>query len=63
MHEYKFVKIDLKSGLRGRKPLQDYHEVIHEHASKGWRLVQIFAPPTIGYGAAEYFELIFERKK
>ncbi len=62
MYEYKFVKISLKSGFLKAKPRKDYHEVIDDHASMGWRLVQIFAPSTSGYGASSYFELIFERE-
>jgi len=30
---------------------------------KGWRFKQIFAPATKGYGAAHYFELIFEKEE
>lgn len=59
MYEYKFVKIEL-SGWNG-KPREDYQDIIHKHASNGWRFVQIFAPATRGYGYAAYFELIFER--
>lgn len=49
MYEYKFVKIELKSSLMKSQP------------KEGWRFVQIFAPSTVGYGSAAYFELIFER--
>lgn len=62
MYEYDFVKIELKSGFTKSKPKENYHEIIIDYASKGWRLVQIFDPSTSGYGAASYFELIFERK-
>jgi hypothetical protein len=34
---------------------------VDDYARKGWRLVQIFAPPTGGAGRSEYFELILER--
>ena len=34
---------------------------IEDRARKGWRLVQIFAPGVGPYGAAKYYELIFER--
>lgn len=46
-----------------RKPKEDYQSIIHTHAEQGWRFVQIFAPATQGYGAAAYFELIFERPR
>ncbi|WP_110941739.1 DUF4177 domain-containing protein [Geosporobacter subterraneus] len=60
MYEYKFVKIDLSTW--GRKPKEDHHEVIERHAREGWRLVQVFAPATSGYGAANHCELIFEKQ-
>jgi len=60
-YEYKFEKVDLKSGLIEAKPKQEYHDIIDQHAQDGWRFVQIFAPSTISYGRASYFELIFER--
>jgi hypothetical protein len=36
---------------------------VHEHARDGWRLVQIFAPGVAAFGAAKYYELIFERER
>jgi Domain of unknown function (DUF4177) len=36
--------------------------IVHEHARDGWRLVQIFAPGVAVFGAAKYYELIFERE-
>ena len=62
-YEYKFVKIGLKTGFKELKPKEDYHEVIDSLSKEGWRLVQVFAPPTSGFGAANYFELIFERPR
>lgn len=59
MHEYKFVKIELTTW--SSKPKVEYHEIIHQNALEGWRLVQIFDPSTKGYGSSAYFELIFER--
>ncbi|QAA80729.1 DUF4177 domain-containing protein [Aequorivita sp. H23M31] len=61
MYEYEFVKLKL-SGMFITKPKEDYQEIIKSYAKKGWRFKQIFAPATSGYGAASYFELIFERK-
>lgn len=63
LFEYKFVKIELKGGFRGSKPKEDYHPIVERHAAEGWRLVQIFTPPMGHYGAAIYFELVFERLK
>jgi len=62
MFEYKFIKVELK-GFAKLKPQENYQQLIKTHAADGWRLVQIFAPSTVGYGLAEYFELIFERQK
>ena len=61
-YEYKFVR--LGEGLLGvrRSAKDQYQQVIHEHARDGWRLVQVFAPGMGGYGAAKYFEIIFERE-
>lgn len=36
-----------------------YQEVIHHHASDGWRLVQIFLDPTLA--VPQDYVLIFER--
>ena len=65
-YEYKFVRI----GENRVSPLfgpagsarRDYQEVVREHARQGWRLVQIFAPGVAAFGAARYYELIFERE-
>ena len=35
---------------------------MHQHARDGWRLVQIFAPGVAAFGAAKYYEFIFERE-
>ena len=61
-YEYKFVR--LGEGWLGvkRDARMNYRATVIEHARDGWRLVQIFAPGTGGYGAAKYFELIFERE-
>jgi hypothetical protein len=61
-YEYKFIR--LGEGLLGvrRSAKDQYQQIIHEHARDGWRLVQIFAPGLGGYGAAKYFEIIFERE-
>lgn len=63
MYEYKFVRLPLGWGWFNRQPKEDYRQIIAEHARQGWRLVQIFAPPVRGYGAARFFELIFERSR
>lgn len=61
-YEYKFVR--LGEGMFGVKKWakQDYPDVVQKYAEEGWRLIQIFAPGTGGYGAAKYYELIFERE-
>jgi hypothetical protein len=60
-YDYKFVRVELKSGWSTDDPKENYHRVIEDHARDGWRLVQIFAPGTSGTGWASYFEIIFER--
>ena len=66
-YEYKFVRVgeyrgSALFGVRDRDR-EAYHDVVHEHARHGWRLVQIFAPGTAAFGAARYYELIFERPR
>lgn len=61
-YEYKFVRIGEGFMMARKVARNGYQEEIHRHAREGWRLVQIFAPGTGGYGAAKYFELIFERE-
>ncbi|MCY8515235.1 DUF4177 domain-containing protein [Bacillus atrophaeus] len=60
MKKYEFVRVELSS-MR-RRPKEDYQEIIHQYAKQGWKLVQIFAPSIDGYGAAAYFEIIFEKE-
>ncbi len=61
-YEYTFVR--LGEGWLGarREAREKYQEAVHQYAREGWRLVQIFAPGVGGYGAAKYFELVFERE-
>jgi hypothetical protein len=65
-YEYKFVRLGASrfSALFGvdDKTRKTYQTVVHEHARDGWHLVQIFAPGIAAFGAARYFELIFERQ-
>ena len=59
--EYTFVRLG-EGWLGVRREAKDgYQKVIEDHARKGWRLVQVFAPGVGPYGAAKYYELIFER--
>jgi hypothetical protein len=64
--EYKFVRLGEYAGSAffgvHDKARNAYEEVVHEHARDGWRLVQIFAPGVAAFGAAKYYELIFERE-
>jgi hypothetical protein len=66
-YEYKFVRLGDKGGsaLFGvqDKARNAYEDVVHEQARDGWRLVQIFAPGVAAFGAAKYYELIFERER
>jgi hypothetical protein len=56
-YEYKFVAV----GQANKD--KDYHDVILENSSNGWRLVQVFAPGAGGLWAkASFCEVIFERQ-
>ena len=64
--EYEFVRLgegrtSAFFGVQDKVP-KSYESVVHEHARDGWRLVQIFAPGVAAFGAAKYYELIFERE-
>jgi hypothetical protein len=65
--EYKFVRLGEYAGAAffgvRDNARNAYEEVVHEHARDGWRLVQIFAPGVAAFGAAKYYELIFERER
>ena len=61
-YEYKFVRLGEGWTAVRKAGRETYQAVVHEHAREGWRLVQVFAPGTGVYGAAKYFELIFERE-
>lgn len=65
-YEYKFVRLgeyrfSALFGVQDRAR-KTYQDVVHQHARDGWRLMQIFAPGTAAFGAAQYFELVFERE-
>ena len=66
-YEYKFVRLGDYAGSAlfgvSDKVRNGYEEAVHEHARDGWRLVQIFAPGVATFGAAKYYELIFERER
>ena len=61
-YEYKFIR--LGEGLLSvrRAGREQYQSVIQENTQQGWRLVQIFAPGIAAYGAAKFYEMIFERE-
>jgi Domain of unknown function (DUF4177) len=65
-YEYKFVRLGEYAGSAffgvSDKVRNAYEGVVHEYAKDGWRLVQIFAPGVAAFGAARYYELIFERE-
>jgi hypothetical protein len=68
-YEYKFVRLGegRSSAIFGvtdaARKAEAYQAVAQEHAQQGWRLVQIFAPGVAAFGAAKYYELIFERER
>lgn len=59
-YEYKFVRLG-EGWIGANRDREQYQDEIHRHAREGWRLVQVFAPGTGGYGRAKYYELILER--
>lgn len=61
-YTYETVRIELRGGFGGMKESDDYRMVIQSYASDGWRLVQVFAPPMIGQGYAQFIDLIFEKE-
>ena len=66
-YEYTFVRLEQDKGwLSGQErpsdaTLSGYQAAVQQHASEGWRLVQIFAPSIGMPGVPSYFELILER--
>ena len=61
-YEYQFVRIGEGWTCARQEAEASYQEQVHQHAKEGWRLVQIFAPGSGAFGAAKYYELIFERE-
>ena len=65
-YEYKFVRLGEGRTSAAFGPQEaarkNYEQVVHDHAREGWRLVQIVAPGVAAFGAAKYYELIFERE-
>lgn len=61
MYEYAFIRTPIKFGKAGKIDPSSHQSVIEEHASQGWRLVQILIenPAAI---PGEYV-IIFERIK
>ena len=63
-YEYHFIKVELEQSANIQIPKVNHHEIIDRMAKRGWRLVQIFTPPTAGYwGRVRHFELIFEKPR
>jgi Domain of unknown function (DUF4177) len=61
--EYTFVRLEFSSILGSPKNAEaEYQNVIQDHAEKGWRLVQIFAPGNLGFGIVPYYEIVLERR-
>lgn len=61
-YEYEIVRHG-EGMMRAKKDAwNDYEEIIDDYASRGWRLVQVFAPSVGSGGFSKYFDLIFERR-
>jgi hypothetical protein len=61
-YEYKFVRLGEGWTAVRSSGKDEYQNTVHQYASQGWRLVQVFAPGIGVYGTAKYYELIFERE-
>jgi hypothetical protein len=61
-YEYEFVRLGEGIMAVRKSGKNTYKDVINKYAKDGWRLVQIFVPGIGGYGAAKYYELVFERE-
>ena len=64
MYQYEIVRINFTYSFWKKvwQPCKDYHLIIREYISQGWRFVDIFASPTKGWlGGVEYIEIYFER--
>lgn len=59
--EYDFVRLGEGFLAARSEAKHGYRAVVRDRAREGWRLVQVFAPGVGAYGAAKYYELIFER--
>lgn len=66
MYEYKVVEVPIQSSIKSKKGDSFNYcvDVIHEYASKGWRLVQIVIPPNekMGVMMAYDYKIIFEKQ-
>jgi len=60
-YEYRFVRLGEGWMTARKEATACYQEVVHREARNGWRLLQVFAPGIGAYGAAKYYDLIFER--
>lgn len=59
MYEYKFVEINSK--LRLSSYFDGYEEIIHEHASQGWRFVTAIPAKSQGLEGITLLSLVFEK--
>lgn len=61
--EYKFVRVRVAGGVfAGHFDTTPYRREIENHARRGWRFVQAFAPSVSTYGRGVDADLIFERE-
>ncbi|MCB8951483.1 MAG: DUF4177 domain-containing protein [Ardenticatenales bacterium] len=64
MYQYEIVRIHFTYNFWKKlwQPCRDYHSIIKEYISRGWRLNSILSAPTRGlFGGIEYIEIFFER--
>ncbi len=60
-YEYKFIRLGEGWFSTRGDAESEYKDIITQHASEGWKLIQIFSPGTGAYGAAKYYEIILEK--
>ena len=61
-YEYEIVRHGEGMMWVKKQARNNYEEIVHDYASRGWRLVQVFAPSVGSSGYSKYFDIIFERR-
>lgn len=66
MFEYKFVEVPINSTFPSKGKIdhstEEIRKIINEHATKGWRLVQVYTPLSYKGSTGSNYEVILERE-